>query len=164
MPGMDREEVLAALRSHGRELKAAGIIRLSFFDSTARGDGSPDSDIDLLAAFDSRRLSTLDVVAIQLRLSGLLGRPVDLSEEGTPKPRVQLRVDPEAIRAFWRSGSASRRYPRKYHSNRKIHSGQNLPVPPRLCAPAFPGLQSVALGTFCVMNMTESNGNACGWW
>jgi predicted nucleotidyltransferase len=98
---MVREEVLAALRAHERELKAAGIVRLSLFGSTARGDASPDSDIDLLAAFDSRRrLSTLDVVAIQLRISGLLGRPVDLSEEGTLKPRVQLRVDPEAIRAF----------------------------------------------------------------
>jgi predicted nucleotidyltransferase len=74
---------------------------LSFFGSTARGDASPHSDVDLLAAFDSRRsLSTLDVVAIQLRISGLLGHPVDLSEEGTLKPRVKLRVDTEAVRAF----------------------------------------------------------------
>jgi hypothetical protein len=98
---MDREEVLAALRAHEHELKAAGIVRLSLFGSTARGDASPGSDVDLLAAFDSRRrLSTLDVVAIQLRIAGLLGRPVDLSEEGTLKPRVKLRVDPEAVRAF----------------------------------------------------------------
>ncbi len=87
---MDREEVLAVLRAHERELKAAGILSLSLFGSTARGDASPDSDVDLLAAFDSsRKLSTLDVVAIQLRISGLLGRPVDLSEEGTLKPRVK---------------------------------------------------------------------------
>ena len=60
-----------------------------------------DSDVDLLAAFDSSRsLSTLDVVAIQLKIAGLLGRPVDLSEEGMLKPRVKLRVDPEAVRAF----------------------------------------------------------------
>jgi predicted nucleotidyltransferase len=104
---MDREEVLAALRAHKPELKAAGIVRLSLFGSTARGNASPDSDVDLLAAFDSRRrLSTLDVVAIQLKISGLLGRPVDLSKEGTLKPRVKSRVDPKAVRACWRSGSA----------------------------------------------------------
>ena len=77
------------------------IVRLSLFGSTARGEASPDSDIDLLAAFDgTRKLSTLDVVGIQLKLSSLLGCPVDLSEEGTLKPRVRARVEPEAVRAF----------------------------------------------------------------
>jgi predicted nucleotidyltransferase len=110
---MDREQVLAALRAHERELKDAGIVRLSLFGSTARGEASPESDVDLLAAFDrSRQLSTLDVVGIQLRLSRLLGCPVNLSEEGTLKPQVQSRVEPEAVRAFQRSGSALRRYSR----------------------------------------------------
>jgi len=98
---MDREQVLAALRAHERELKDAGIVRLSLFGSTARGEASPGSDVDLLAVFDStRKLSALDVVGIQLKLSRLLGQPVDLSEEGTLKPRVKSRVDPEAVRAF----------------------------------------------------------------
>ena len=48
---MDRELVLAALRTHERELKDAGVVRLSLFGSTVRGEASPDSDVDLLAAF-----------------------------------------------------------------------------------------------------------------
>ena len=66
-----------------------------------RGEQRDDSDIDLLAAFDAtRRLSLLDIVGIELRLSDLLGRPVELVEEGTLKPRVQEQVETEAVRAF----------------------------------------------------------------
>jgi hypothetical protein len=98
---MNREAVIAALREHEPELKAAGIVRLSLFGSTARGEARPDSDIDLLATFDDTRpLSLLDVIRIENRLADLLGQPVDLLEEGTLKPRVQQNVDREAERAF----------------------------------------------------------------
>jgi predicted nucleotidyltransferase len=49
MEAMNREQVIAMLREHETELKAAGVVRLSLFGSTARGDRQPDSDIDLLA-------------------------------------------------------------------------------------------------------------------
>jgi predicted nucleotidyltransferase len=98
---MDREHVIATLRGHELELRAAGILRLSLFGSTARGDDRPDSDIDLLAAFDNtRRISVLDVVGMEVQISRMLGRTVELVEEGTLKPRVQKNVDAEAVRAF----------------------------------------------------------------
>lgn len=98
---MDRNAVLARLRAHETELKAAGIVRLSLFGSTARGDTGPDSDIDLLAAFDgARQLSLLDVIGIERQIAAFLGRPVDLIEEGTLKPRVKDRVEREIVRAF----------------------------------------------------------------
>ncbi len=98
---MDRERVIATLLRYESELMAAGIIRLSLFGSTARGDNRPDSDIDLLAAFDdTRRISLLDVVGIEQQISRMLGRTVELVEEGTLKPRVQKNVEAEAVRAF----------------------------------------------------------------
>ena len=98
---MDRDHLIATLRVHESELRAAGILRLSLFGSTARGDDRPDSDIDLLAAFDDkRRISLLDVVGMQEQISRMLGRTVDLVEEGTLKPRVQKNVMVEAVRAF----------------------------------------------------------------
>jgi predicted nucleotidyltransferase len=98
---MDREVVLARLREHEPELKAAGVVRLSLFGSTVRGERRPDSDIDLLAAFDeTRRISLLDVAGIEIQLAEMLGQPVDLVEEGTLKPRVKRSVDAEAVRAF----------------------------------------------------------------
>jgi len=98
---MDRERVISTLRAHERELKEAGIVRLSFFGSTARGEAGPDSDVDLLAAFEAeRRLTILDVVGIELQLSDLLRVRVDISEEGTLKPRVRESVEAEAVLAF----------------------------------------------------------------
>jgi uncharacterized protein len=98
---MDREQVIAELRGHELELRAMGVIRLSLFGSTARGDHRSDSDIDLLAAFDdTRRISLLDIAGIERHISEMLGHPVELVEEGTLKPRVRKNVDAEAIRAF----------------------------------------------------------------
>jgi predicted nucleotidyltransferase len=98
---MDRDQVVATLRQHEKELKAAGVVRLSVFGSTARGDRRPDSDIDLLAAFDdSMRISLLDMAGVEIQLSEMLGHQVDLVEEGTLKPRVQQSVETEAVRAF----------------------------------------------------------------
>ncbi len=98
---MNHERVIDTLREHEPELKAAGVVRLSVFGSTARGHRAPDSDIDLLAAFDqTRRISLLDVAGIEIRLAELLGQRVDLVEEGTLKARVQKSVEAEALRAF----------------------------------------------------------------
>jgi predicted nucleotidyltransferase len=98
---MSRAEILATLRSHELEIRAAGVTRLSLFGSAARNDAGPASDIDLLAAFDERQtLSLLDVIHIQNRIANLLGASVDLMEEGTLKPRVQAAVERDVIRAF----------------------------------------------------------------
>jgi hypothetical protein len=98
---MNREAVIATLRAHEPELRAAGVVRLSLFGSTARERALPGSDIDLLASFDgARQLSLLDVIGIENKLADLLGQPVDLIEEGTLRPRVRQSVDREAVRAF----------------------------------------------------------------
>lgn len=98
---MTRDVIIAALRALQSELQAAGIVRLSLFGSTARNAARPDSDIDLLAKFDeARALSLLDVIRIENQIADLLGRPVDLIDEGTLKPRVRQTVDREAVRAF----------------------------------------------------------------
>ena len=98
---MDRDSVIVALRAREAELRAAGVIRLSLFGSTARGEARPDSDVDLLAAYDSsRRISLLAIAGLELQLAEWLGRKVDLVEEGTLKPRVRAEVEAEAVRAF----------------------------------------------------------------
>ena len=99
--GMKQDEVIARLRAHEPELRAAGVVRLSLFGSTARNEAQAESDIDLLAAFDdAQSLSLLDMIGIENRLADLLGQPVDLIEEGTLKPRAQTNASREAVRAF----------------------------------------------------------------
>lgn len=73
---MNKEQVIAKLREHELALKAAGIMRLAVFGSVARGDNSPQSDVDLLADFDKTKLYTL------LRIGRIENRLPTCSERG----------------------------------------------------------------------------------
>ena len=57
---MDRDRVLAILRAHEPELKAAGAMSLYLFGSTARGTARPDNDIDLFFDHADDRFSLID--------------------------------------------------------------------------------------------------------
>jgi uncharacterized protein len=95
------QKVLDALKADEPELRRLGVCRLALFGSAARGEDRPDSDIDLLAAFDpTRRLSLLDIVHIENHLSDLLGRRVELVEEGCLRPRAQASADQDLVVAF----------------------------------------------------------------
>ena len=98
---MDTDRILAILRSHAPELRAAGLAHLRIFGSVARGEATPHSDIDLLADFDpSARISLLTISGLQIRLSDLLGAEVDLSTSAWLKEPVRVRADREAVRVF----------------------------------------------------------------
>jgi len=97
---MDREQVIAMLRQHEPELKAAGIIYLRLHGSVARAE-SLTSDVDLIADLDpAKRLSLLDMVGLENRLSDFLGVSVDLSPAHMLKSQVAERAAHEAILAF----------------------------------------------------------------
>src|SRR5215831_3799461 len=89
----DKHTVLARLREHERELKAAGILRLSISGSVARGDASSESDVDLLAEFDpAKEFSLFDMVGLENRLADILGLPVDLTPARNLRERIRERV------------------------------------------------------------------------
>ena len=65
-----REEIYRIARSHNAE-------KVYVFGSCARREETPDSDVDFVADF--REHTTLfDVVGLELDMSDLLGRPVDV--------------------------------------------------------------------------------------
>jgi predicted nucleotidyltransferase len=98
---MNKEQVIAKLREHELELKAAGIVRLAVFGSVARGDNSPQSDIDLLADFDkTKRYTLLTMGRIENRLADLLGTRVELSSPEWLKESIRNQVLREAVDAF----------------------------------------------------------------
>jgi uncharacterized protein len=98
---MDREHVIATLRQHEPELKAAGILHLRLHGSVARAEATRTSDVDLIAEFDpAKQLSLFDMVHLENQLSDLLGVPVDLSPAHMLKRPVAERAALEAILAF----------------------------------------------------------------
>jgi predicted nucleotidyltransferase len=98
---MDRDRVIAKLREHEPELKAAGIVHLRLHGSVARGEACEASDVDLIAEFDATKpLSLLDMVGLENRLADLLGVAVDLSPAKMLKEPVREKAAREAVFAF----------------------------------------------------------------
>lgn len=98
---MDRAVVIAKLREHAPELQAAGLQHVRVFGSTARGESSDQSDVDLLVDFDPARRQTLVTVgSLQSRLTEILKVRVDLSAPEWMREPVRSRALEEAILAF----------------------------------------------------------------
>jgi uncharacterized protein len=98
---IERDQIIAMLRAHERELKEAGIVRVRVFGSVARGDATEASDVDVLAQFDDATpISLIGLVRIENQLSDLLGRKVDLVQERSLKPRIRANVEREAVLVF----------------------------------------------------------------
>ena len=98
---MERDRVIAKLREHEPELKAAGIVHLRLHGSVARREASETSDVDLIAEFDATKpLSLLDMVGLENRLADLLGVAVDLSPAKMLKEPIREKAACEAVFAF----------------------------------------------------------------
>ncbi|TZG28981.1 nucleotidyltransferase family protein [Sphingomonas montanisoli] len=98
---MTRDEALARLRPHERELRSAGVDALYLFGSTGRNEAKATSDIDLLCDLAGiRQLSLLDFIGIKDRLEDYLSAPVDLVERRGLRPRIRDRVVPEMVKVF----------------------------------------------------------------
>jgi len=70
-----RETILSIARQHG-------AFNVRVFGSVARGDATPESDVDLLVKFEPHR-SLLDQIKLQQALEDLLGCRVEvISEDG----------------------------------------------------------------------------------
>ena len=95
---MTRMTIVELLRSRLPELKERyAVQRLALFGSAARDELRPDSDIDILVAFDGP--ATYErYVGLRDHLESLLGRRVDLVTERGLKPRARRTVEKELIR------------------------------------------------------------------
>ncbi len=84
-----RDEILALAERHG-----ASNVRL--FGSVARGDATPESDVDFLVDQDWARLSSWGGVGLIIELEDLLNCKVDVATVEELKPHIRERVLREA--------------------------------------------------------------------
>jgi len=85
-----RDEILALAEQHG-------AYNVRVFGSVARGEASPDSDVDLLVDQDWSRLSGWGGMGLIIALEDLLGRRVDVATVDELKPRIQQQALREAV-------------------------------------------------------------------
>ena len=77
--------------------KRNGVRSLSVFGSYLHGNAQPNSDVDLLVAFDpDNRVGLFKLSQMELELSDLLNRPVDLRTPQDLSPYFRQNVLDEA--------------------------------------------------------------------
>jgi hypothetical protein len=88
---MNTSAIVARLREHEGELKAAGVEHLLLHGCYARGTAiREESDVDVIADFDrSKRLSLAGRIHLENRLTDILGVKADLADQlGARRKRV----------------------------------------------------------------------------
>ena len=96
MVKINHETLEAVCRKHD-------VRQLRIFGSAARGEERPDSDVDFLVEFESRK-SLFDLVGLQLDLEELLQRPVDVLTEPSLSPYLRDRILASASVVYDRQG------------------------------------------------------------
>jgi predicted nucleotidyltransferase len=98
---MKRDEIMAKLKEREADLRAQGVAHAALFGSVARGDDSPDSDIDILVDLDPAIVVTIvDYAGVKDFIADMFDRPVDVVSRESLKPRIQPKTTADAIYAF----------------------------------------------------------------
>ena len=80
------------------------VLRMAFFGSVLRDDFRPDSDVDVMIAFNSNaKWSLFDIVDMKLELEEIFKRDVDILEEGTVRNPIKQRCINENIEVVYES-------------------------------------------------------------
>ena len=91
-----KEEILKSLAKSKPELQRQfKVSSLALFGSYARGEQSPDSDVDILVEVDPS--IGLDFVTLAERIEKLLGTPVDLVSMRAVTAKAMKFIEPELI-------------------------------------------------------------------
>ncbi len=101
---MTRDQAIATLREHEPELRAAGVVSLSLFGSTAREEPEP-ADVDIAVRLAEHFSSGgfdyyYQLEQLQQQLSRLIGCKVDVVPEPVRKEPFQNEIDRDRALAF----------------------------------------------------------------
>jgi uncharacterized protein len=94
---MNRDEIIARLKSRSDDIARLDVAALSIFGSFARDTATAASDLDVLVRFAAK--PTFDrYMDLKALLESVTGRRVDLVTEGALRPELRPQIEREAVR------------------------------------------------------------------
>jgi uncharacterized protein len=97
---MKRDEAIGRLKAHEAELKRLGVERLYLFGSTARGEATESSDVDLFFDYEKGKFGLFELMDVKEYAAGILGRPTDIMTRDSLHKAIRQRVEATAVRVF----------------------------------------------------------------
>lgn len=93
---MDLKSISALFSLHKTDLHQRGVRSLSVFGSLARGNATPNSDMDVLVEFE-RPVGLFEFIRLKFYLEELTGFPVDLVTADAIHPALREVILSEAV-------------------------------------------------------------------
>jgi predicted nucleotidyltransferase len=98
---MDKKMAIKAIAKHADEIRSLGVEHLYLFGSTARGDASSGSDVDIFVDLRPRaKFSLFDLMELRVYLGRVVqGRADVFLRQGLHRV-IRRDVEREAVRVF----------------------------------------------------------------
>ena len=87
-------EMIETIRNY---LSTQPVLKAWLFGSFARGEETPDSDVDILVELDHSQPIGLEFIQMQLDLQNLLQKPIDLVSSRGLSKYIKPYIDTEKI-------------------------------------------------------------------
>jgi predicted nucleotidyltransferase len=97
---MERDEAISRLQQHEADLKRLGVERLYLFGSTARGEASRDSDVDLFFDYQKGQLGVFELMDVKEFAAKILGRKTDIMTRDSLHKTLRQEIEATAVRVF----------------------------------------------------------------
>jgi uncharacterized protein len=94
---LDINKILSILESQKDKLSYFGVKEIGIFGSYARGDQTPQSDIDIIVKFNDGKKSFKSFMKLSFFLQELFHKKVDLLTEKSISPFIKPYIDKEVV-------------------------------------------------------------------
>jgi uncharacterized protein len=97
---MKRDEAISRLQQHEADLKRLGVERLYLFGSTARGEATDESDVDLFFDYEKGKLGLFELMDVKEYAASILGRKTDIMTRDSLHKMLRQNIEASAVRVF----------------------------------------------------------------
>jgi predicted nucleotidyltransferase len=97
---MEREEAIARLKEHEAELRQLGVEHLYLFGSTARGEASTDSDVDLFFDYPKGKFGLFQLMEVKDVAARILGHKADVMTRDSLHKTLRERIEAAALQVY----------------------------------------------------------------